>query len=513
MPSSPGPPGVLRRAVGVLHAHHGLVTALFLAAYLALLCRAAAGKPFWYDELFTVYLARSAGPAELWGHLARGTDLNPPLGYLLTRACVAAGGERPLAVRLPSILAFAVCLVCVYRFVRRRFGWVEASVVVLFLAAGKATFYAFEARPYALVLAFAGLALVAWQRAAERARSWSWSVLVLGVSLALALSAHYYAVLLYLPFACGEAMRAWTRRRPDVPVALVLGLSGLPLLAYRPLLAAAKPYAGGFWARPSWTFVRGTYETFLGEMGVPLLAALALLFLVTAGRRRSFQGEGEEVEVSGYRPHELAAIAGFSAIPLAGVVLGVLATGVFTQRYVLSGSIGLCALLGAAALPLTRGPRPATVALLLALAAWCLASPSSILRTAAGPQEDFRKSRALLERCAAPGEAVVFAHSQRFLRFCYYGGEVPFRPLYLADVDLPRTHGDYDTDCRGLLALRRVAGLPVVEFEKFVGQARPFLLYGREGWLTRELDKRGYTAKVCGDGPDGKLYRMCPPPS
>jgi hypothetical protein len=236
---------------------------------------------------------------------------------------------------------------------------------------------------------------------------------------------------------------------------------------------------------------------------------------MTATSRRRYPGTAPGSApgaVPGYRLREVAVIAGFSAIPLAGVALGVLVTGAFTQRYVLTGSIGLCALLGAAALPVTRGPRLAAAGLLLALAAWCLALPSSIVRTASGPQEDFRKARALLERHAAPGETVVLENSQRFLRFCY-DGEVPFRPLYLADVDLPRAHGDADTDNRSLLALRQAVGLPVVDFEAFVGKPRPFLLYGREGWLTRELDKRGYTAKVCGAGPDGKLYRMCPPGS
>src|SRR5262245_33371124 len=150
-----------------LQRHNALFLVAFLAVYFLLTARIAAHKSYWYDELYTLYISRAATPGEVWRELAAGADLNPPLCHLLTWASLRLFGESPVSVRLPAILGFALMLLCVHRFVARRCGVVYGWLAVLFLLCSRAFNYAYEARPYALVLGFCGLALVCWQGLTE----------------------------------------------------------------------------------------------------------------------------------------------------------------------------------------------------------------------------------------------------------------------------------------------------------------------------------------------------------
>src|SRR5206468_3466418 len=107
------------------------------------------------------------------------------------------------AVRLPEILAYLVFLLCMYVFVARRTNEVYGLFAMIVPTLTAAGYYASEARAYALVLAFASLALLCWQAAAE-GRHRRAAVVGLALALALATSAHYYAVLVVGPLALGE---------------------------------------------------------------------------------------------------------------------------------------------------------------------------------------------------------------------------------------------------------------------------------------------------------------------
>src|SRR6516162_7481945 len=89
------------------------------ATYLGATCLLAARKPLWFDELFTWHISRTPTLADLWQTLAQGFDPNPPLAYVLSRWSQSVLGDSPVALRMPSILGFAVMCVCLYRFVAR----------------------------------------------------------------------------------------------------------------------------------------------------------------------------------------------------------------------------------------------------------------------------------------------------------------------------------------------------------------------------------------------------------
>ena len=92
----------------------------------------AARKPFWYDELFTIYIARLPGLSQIWEAFTSAADGMPPLLHLLTKASMAAFGEGALSVRIPAMLGVWTMCLCLYLVVRRHCpainAWVAAEL-------------------------------------------------------------------------------------------------------------------------------------------------------------------------------------------------------------------------------------------------------------------------------------------------------------------------------------------------------------------------------------------------
>src|SRR5258707_3773108 len=90
--------------------------------YFAAIAAKAQLKPFWFDEIFTVYLSR-LDFASLWKGLSEAVDLNPPGIYLLTRLSQKTfGGEGLIVSRIPCMLGVWVMMICLYPFVSARCG-------------------------------------------------------------------------------------------------------------------------------------------------------------------------------------------------------------------------------------------------------------------------------------------------------------------------------------------------------------------------------------------------------
>src|SRR5262245_65490298 len=121
----------------------------------------------WNDELFTFYTSRLPKVSDIWGALLTGADQIPPLFHLITRAAFALFGVNSLSVRLPEVLGFWVMSLCLFRFVSKRSSALYGFAAMLVPLITVAYDYAYEARPYGLVLGFCGLALLCWQSAAE----------------------------------------------------------------------------------------------------------------------------------------------------------------------------------------------------------------------------------------------------------------------------------------------------------------------------------------------------------
>ncbi len=219
----------------------------------------AAARPFWFDELLTLAIAGQPTLREMWSAVARGFDSGPPGFYLVERAALGLVGNKEIALRLPSILAFACTLICVFVYVKKRSGEAIAFLcALLLLTTSLFQTYSIEARAYGMVMACIAFALVCYQRLP----SLRWAAL-LGISLFLAESLHYYAVFAMIPFGLAEAVLLLRTRRFRWPVWAALVVGALPLIVFWPLLWKIKTnYADVVYWRPVFSALPGFYGSY-----------------------------------------------------------------------------------------------------------------------------------------------------------------------------------------------------------------------------------------------------------
>lgn len=315
----------------------------FSLLFLALVSARAAQKLMWFDELHTYNISRLPGLGAIWKALVGGADLNPPLIYFVTHALYSLIGDGPIATRLPEILGFLVMCLCLYGFLSRRCGPVWGLVGMLFPLLSGACEYAYEARPYGLVLGSVSVALLAWQAASEgRERGLALAGIFLGCTLALA--SHAYAGLALSAIAAGELVRTWRAKRIDWPVWLAFAAAAPAVALYLPLLRISRPalLQGGYLA-PKFSSLAESYDFFLAPALWPLLAAL----LICAAPWRPRPASGD----AGYRRpapviplHEMVVAVCFVLLPVLMVALTRFSGRIFLPRYALSAVIGIAIL-------------------------------------------------------------------------------------------------------------------------------------------------------------------------
>ena len=94
------------RLAAVVNRYWYVLAVLLTIGYFSDTLFRAARKLYWFDELFTLYIARLPDFKSQWRVLMAGVDFNPPLLYVLTRFSNNALGERPVSTRLPEIVGF-----------------------------------------------------------------------------------------------------------------------------------------------------------------------------------------------------------------------------------------------------------------------------------------------------------------------------------------------------------------------------------------------------------------------
>src|ERR1017187_2720902 len=88
--------------------------------------------------------------------------------FTCSRASRKSGWARScFAIRFPELIGFLAASLCLFHFIRRRTNALYGLVGMLACGITGAYPFAYEARPYGLVLGFCGLALVCWQAATE----------------------------------------------------------------------------------------------------------------------------------------------------------------------------------------------------------------------------------------------------------------------------------------------------------------------------------------------------------
>ncbi|HEX5412537.1 MAG TPA: glycosyltransferase family 39 protein [Terriglobia bacterium] len=446
------------------------------------------------DELFTLYIARLPHFRDIWAALATGAEQTPPLFYAISRADIHLVGTSGLGLRLPELLAFALMCVCVFHVVARRSSAAYGLLAVLFPFMTAAFNYVFEARAYAMVLAFSAFGLLCWVWAAE-GRHRIWALIGLAASLAAAMSCHYYAVLSLFPLGLGEAIRSLRRQSLDAAVWLALGLSLSPLLMFLPLIQSARKFAPHFWAKPQWSSMAYFYDHFLlAPSAIPLLVIFLAIVAYRTLRRSDANASHTPLRAS-VPVHEIAAVIGFLLIPVVSVILAKTVIGAFSDRYALPAVIGLAITIAwglHSALEARRAPAVALGLLLLAILA--IKEVQTYRRVAV---DDLRRTQtySFLERYAGGDAPIVISDPAGFMELSYDAPTSLARRLtYLADARLALQYTRSDDAEKGLVEMRSWAGLNVQKFREFIASGRRCYVYvinypdHQYGWVVPGLE-------------------------
>lgn len=467
------------------------------------------------DELFTLYIARLPHFRDVWAALATGAEQTPPLFYAISRADIYLFGTSGLALRLPELLAFAVLCFFVFHIVSRQTSPAYGFIAMLFLYMTTAFNYAADARAYALVLAFSALALLCWIWAAE-GRHRLLALAGLAVSLAAAISCHYYAVLSLFPIGLGEVVRTFRRRRTDAGVWLALLFSLSPLVAFLPLIESARKFAPHFWAKPHWSSMAYFYEHFLlTPSAVPLLA----IFLAIAVHRTLRQPQTDLTEPparASVPMHEVAAAVGFLLVPMVAVVMAETVVGAFSDRYALPAVIGLSVIVGWGLHSALAGRRAPAVALGLVLVAFLAVKEVQTYRSMDMGRSFKIATFEFLEANARGDAPIVISGSTAFTELTYQAPKsMAGRLLYLADPQKALQYTGTNSAEKGVLEMKRWAGLNVRPFQPFAASGQPCYIFVEDypdqyNWVIPALSSLNWRVSLVARQGSGILFRATP---
>lgn len=328
--------------------------AFFSILYFVDVCVRASEKYFWYDELLTVYFSRLPNIQTIWNALQTGVDSNSPLFFLITRASEAIFGEGPIGTRVPEFIGFWVFCVCIFVFVNRRAGPLAGFIAMLFPTVTGAFYYAYEARPHALVLGCCGALLVCWQHGistlqrSPHQRRW---LIAFSFFLFCGLMLHAYALMLTIPFALAEATREFRSKKIDWLFWIALITPVLPTLflylrlrRYLVNIMQGTPFLA--WFPANWLQVTYFYDWLL----LPCLLIILFTLVVLLLNFLETWASDRQLRISApVHWDDVALSLGFLLLPAFGVLTAKIIHAPFFSRYFLSAIAGICILVGMSA--------------------------------------------------------------------------------------------------------------------------------------------------------------------
>jgi Dolichyl-phosphate-mannose-protein mannosyltransferase len=304
-----------------------LVAAALLALfYFVTSLLIAAHRVFWFDELFTLHIARLPGLATIWTALGNGVDALPPTYYMLVRAFDSLFGPAEIAARLPSAIAMAVGLLAIFDCARRLTDGLHGLIALSVATCSFLPYYGYEARSYAIYFMLAAIALWLWvdDRLSTRTQA-----MLFGACFLVGVCFHYYFVMCLAPYFLWELLRWKPGQKPSAK--LVGGIVGsiVPVLVLSPLiLSFSRKFAGGYWNRPSFLELRAIYSQLFPD-GLFLLALIAIWIVLA----KSSSAAKEETETLPAMQSAEAVGWLFLVIPLAAFFVAEWKTNAFYSRY------------------------------------------------------------------------------------------------------------------------------------------------------------------------------------
>lgn len=423
---------------GWMVAEYAVPAALTLAA-IALRLAGIDGRGLWYDEAFSVYLARQ-DLADMVRLTAE--DIHPPLYYALLHVWLALWGDGEAALRGLSAVLGVAGVPLAYLLGRATGGrGLGAAVAALVATSPFLVLYSQETRMYTLLFALVAAAgLFAWRAATlEPVRRWAPGYVVAGT---LAAYTHNTAVLALCGFnaayatVAGPALwRRWRSGEKRSPLCAVaawaacqLAVAAL-LLPWLPvLLAQDERYvrAGGGEPLPALlstigrAFVVGEVPP-AGSDWVGPIAWLAVVAGVVLPLRRARAADR----------YRLASGVSFAAVWLAVALflLYVNSAGKrdFSPRYITVVLPAFCLLLGACLVEAFRLRRALGVLCAAGAVALVAAALQAYYQDPYDDRPDHRGPLRAFAAAARPGDVAILNAAYFFPVYeYYYRGEVPY---------------------------------------------------------------------------------------
>ncbi|WP_419806803.1 glycosyltransferase family 39 protein [Terriglobus sp.] len=464
----------------------GLLYAVLFVIYMLFALRSIAGRPMWFDELFTFHIAQAPTLGQMFAQL-RALDLNPPLTYLLTRASMHLLGANALGARTPETLAFFAAMVFLGRLVARRFGNLYGFAASTLLLASPTGDLFTEARPYAVMVAALALGWWMTEAAAEQPAPWRLALVFLAgcaalLSQALAVPAWLLLIAVILLF------REW--RRPALVAAAALPLLVTPLLRGFIAEHGHTIFPPSFLPTPTMVFAFYNARFVREEI---LLVLTAIVLLSTAGFAALRGSSGW-----GLRRPEWAVALLWTALPGMLMLWFMVTRAAFFYRYGSAASLGVAVIAIALLARWTSGRRSAAliVAVLALLESHAL--PGALLQL-----RHLRRVQPVPLACVPCQLAaqmhlpLVDANGLTYVEMAQRESSATLaNTFYLQDLDAAHSlaHASIFDHLDRVQQTFNLADR-VVDANQFVQTHRRFLVYGSysypEQWLLRKLKQDG----------------------
>jgi hypothetical protein len=495
---------------GILDRRTAWFLMVLLLFWFLVSAKLASLKFLWFDEFFTYYIVGLPSAKAMWSAMGSGISPMPPTFYWLTRFSQHWLGPSDFAIRSPELAGFLLASLCLFHFIRRRTNALYGLIGMLALWITGAYPYAYEARPYALVLGFCGLALVCWQAATDGLHRKP-ALVGLFLACAAAVFSHYGAVIILFPLGLGELVRSILRKKMDWPVWLSFCGAALPLLIFLPLLhRSISPYGSAMWSHPQWNSILECYTILLAGIEHPLAAVLCVLTIW-----RVFRVPSVSHHDPGTIPlYEIASAIGLMLLPVVGLLQAVLVTGQLAPRYVMPMVMGFGILLALLAHKNLQDDAVGGILLMALLLAGWLSHARWEYTDFTGEKNETRKFCTVAAR--QPGTPIVVASAGKFIKLAHYASpDISSRLDYLVDVDAARQYSGSDSveldflDLENLLRNRESGSLNLREAQPFLRTHNSFLLYVTpDNWLFPMLYQTGARMELVDMTDEGTLYRV-----
>lgn len=321
----------------LFESHAAAALAIGIAVYIIRSIVLLRQTPLEWDEYLTYGQAHLPTFAAFWSTLLHApATADPPLHPLLMFVAVRASLWLRLAMRLPSFIAYLAFMLSVFVVLRRRAPVSVALIGFLVPMLLPAYSYACTARPYALMLGFAGCAFALWQKAAQQDGRRAGTLILLFLCLSGCLLSHYFGASIFVPLIAGELWRAYRAQRIDWPVWRTLIAAGCVVLVYIPFLHGAyrwqgNPYHGSILNQVLFEDLTATY----GMQITPVLMILLMVCILLLFARLSIGAAEPSFAIAPFRfrSYEAVAIAAMYCIPVIVFVVAKFSTRAYYPRY------------------------------------------------------------------------------------------------------------------------------------------------------------------------------------